>query len=266
MMMDHGQEAIDIVQGVRDAGMNVAIDDFGSGMSSLSLVKDINASELKIDRSLLSDNCESEKERIVLESIFQFAQRLGIRTVAEGVETKQQLAFLRTCGCDLVQGFFFAKPLPEDEFVRILDEDVEMSFAEDILVAQSAAGATQLLLQAVFTRFPLVIFGNITRNSYYMMAYEHFTSTECPSTGVFDEFIEHGASTMEESDQAAFSHVFSRENLRRAYKEGQKSVRLVTRQRGDDGVYRPVETVDYFVTSSSSDDILIVSLCQNVEE
>ena len=81
----------------------LSIDDFGSGLSSLSMVADTLPDEIKIDRSLLKKNCEDERERIILESIFLFATRLNMRTVAEGVETKEQLGFLRTCNCNLIQ-------------------------------------------------------------------------------------------------------------------------------------------------------------------
>ena len=111
---------IDFVQSICDEGFEASIDDFGSGLSSLNFVKDVPAAVLKIDKSLLSGNCENEKERIVLESIFDFAHRLKLTTVAEGVETKEQLGFLRTCGCELIQGFLFAKPMPEDDFREAL--------------------------------------------------------------------------------------------------------------------------------------------------
>ncbi len=85
------------VNGLRENGFEFSIDDFGSGLSSLSLVADTAPDEIKIDRSLLRMNCESERERIILESIFLFANRLNIRTLAEGEDTKEQFGFLRTC-------------------------------------------------------------------------------------------------------------------------------------------------------------------------
>ena len=69
-----------------------------------------------------------------------------------------------------------------------------------------------------------------------MMAYENFTSTSCPSTGVFDELIMHGASTMHPEDKEIFAQTFAREKLLQDYKDGKKEVRLITRQLGDDGV------------------------------
>lgn len=264
-MMSNSKEIIQYVAQIRNDGFNVAIDDFGSGFSSLSFVKDISANVLKIDRSLLSGNCENEKERIVLEGIFSFAQRLNLTTIAEGVETREQLGFLRTCNCNIIQGYLFAKPMPASEFALACSQRIITDYNEDILVAQAPSSATKLLLQAVFTKFPLVIMANLTRNSYYMMAYENFTNTSCPSTGVFDELVSHGAFTMHPDDQELFRSTFKIENLLKAYENGEKYVSLITRQLGDDNIYRRVETMDFFVKNPSVDDILVVTLCQNLD-
>lgn len=253
------------IEKIRELGFRVAIDDFGSGLSSLSFVKDISVDVLKIDKSLLSRNCEDEKERIVLESIINFAHRLKLTTVAEGVETREQIGFLRTCSCKVIQGFLFGKPMSEQDYMEICKKDEEVEEPEDILVVQAPSSATQLLLEAVFTRYPLVIFANLTRNSFYMMAYENFTARSCPSTGIFDELIAHGASSMHPEDRELFSRTFTIENLMDAYNRGEKSVSVVTRQLGDDGIYRRVETTDYFVKSPSVDDVLIIALCQNLD-
>ena len=268
VLIDEEDHIVEFVQAIRDAGFDMAIDDFGSGFSCLSFVKDINASVLKIDKSLLSANCENEKERTVLESIFLFAQRLHFTTITEGVETKEQLGFLRTCGCNLIQGYYFSRPLPEEDFSRICDtlKNQEMhEMKEDILTVQTPRSAMQILEQAVFQKFPLIIFSNLTRNSFYMMAYENFFSRSCPSTGVFSELIEHGTETMHPDDRKKFADTFDRENLLNAYGAGKPYVRLVTKQLGDDGIYRDVETVDYFVKNPSSSDVLVVTLCQNLE-
>lgn len=263
-MMDGAYDIVAFVDSIRKESFSVAIDDFGSGFSSLSLVKDISANILKIDRSLLSGNCENEKERIVLESIFDFAHRLKLTTIAEGVETREQLGFLRTCGCQLIQGFLFAKPMPEDAFGEACSQRILNEESEDILISQAPASVTSLLMEAVFTKYPLVIMANLTRNSFYMMAYENFSARTCPSTGVFDELIVHGTSTMHPDDQELFSTTFSRANLLAAYERGEKFVKVVTRQLGDDGVYRPVETTDFFVKNPSVDDVLVITLCQNL--
>lgn len=252
------------IKEVRGAGFPVAIDDFGSGLSSLSFVKDIEVDTLKIDKSLLSRNCEDEKERIVLESIFNFAHRLKLTTIAEGVETREQLGFLRTCSCKKIQGFLFARPMSGQMFMDACTTQTKRAETEDILTIQAPSSAMQLLMEAVFMAYPLVIFSNLTRNSYYMMAYENFSATTCPSTGVFEELIAHGASTMHPDDQEAFKTTFGIANQMKAYEAGERFVRLVTRQMGDDGVYRPVETTNYFVKNPSVQDVLVISLCHNL--
>ena len=254
------------IEAIRKAGFRVAIDDFGSGLSSLQFVKDIPADVLKIDKSLLSHNCEDEKERIVLESIFSFAHRLHMKTVAEGVETKEQLAFLRTCDCYKIQGFLFARPMPEEEYLALCMVHKAAEEPADILQLQSPASAVNLLLEAVFRRYPLVIFTNLTRNTFYMMAYQNFTTTSCPSTGVFDELIEHGAASMHPEDREIFAATFNREKLISDYKSGVQTLRLVTRQLGDDGIYRKVETVDYFVKSNYSEDVIAITFCENLPD
>jgi len=250
------------IRSIRDAGYSVAIDDFGSGLSSLQFVKDMPVDILKIDKSLLSHNCENEKERIVLESIFYFAHRLKMVTVAEGVETKEQIGFLRTCNCEKIQGYYYAKPMPEEKYITLVAEKRKGIKSEDILEIQTSNSAMQLLMDAVFMKYPLVIFTNLTRNSFYMMAYENFSTTSCPSTGVFDELIVHGAATMHPDDKEIFATTFNRERLLEAQARGEKIITLTTRQMGDDGVYHEVETTDYFVKHPSVDDVIAITLCE----
>ncbi|NLT10388.1 MAG: EAL domain-containing protein [Ruminococcus sp.] len=250
------------ITSIRSAGFTVAIDDFGSGLSSLNFVKDIPADVLKIDKSLLSHNCEDEKERIVLESIFTFAHRLHLKTVAEGVETKEQLAFLRSCDCNRIQGYIFARPMPENDYLSLCMAHKAAEDPADILQVQSTSSTVNLLMEVVFRRYPLIIFTNLTRNTYYAMVYKNFTTTSCPSTGVFDELIVNGTNSMHPEDREIFAATFNRQNLIKEHDAGTQEIRLVTRQLGDDGIYRRVETFDYFVKSSSSDDIIAITLCQ----
>jgi len=253
------------VKDVRELGFSVAIDDFGSGLSSLSFVKDVEVDVLKIDRSLLSKNCETEKERIVLESIFNFAHRLKLTTVAEGVETQEQLGFLRTCDCKKIQGFLFARPEPTTDFLKDCQTQEANADTEDILDIQAPSSATQLLLDAVFMKYPLIILCNLSRNSYYMMTYDNFTTTKCSASGIYDELIEGGAETMHPEDRDIFRTTFSIDNQLRKYAAGEKCITLVTRQLGDDGVYRKVETINYFVKNPASKDVLVITLCDNIE-
>lgn len=260
--VEYREQLAEWVKGLQDADFRVEIDDFGSGLSSLGFLKDVPVDVLKIDRSLISGNCQSDRERALLECIFHFAHRLNMSTVTEGVETEEQLSFIRTSGCKLAQGFLMARPMPGDQYRALYVK--QNGSGEDVLLRQSAASVQQLLMEAVFTRFPMIIFANLTRNSYYMMAYEDYTTRTSPAAGVYDELIQAGIDSMHPDDKEKFANATDRTRLLEAYAHGQRTVSVTTRQMGDDGVYRSVETADYFVTNPSTDDVLIIALCHHV--
>jgi diguanylate cyclase (GGDEF)-like protein len=100
---------------MRQAGVHVSIDDFGTGFSSLSALRRLPAAELKIDRAFVTDLEESEDARLIAKSIINMATSLGLRVVAEGVETVGQCNLLVQMGCNELQGFLFSKPMPAKE-------------------------------------------------------------------------------------------------------------------------------------------------------
>ncbi len=106
----------------RDAGIQVAIDDFGTGYSSLSYLKKFDIDYLKIDQSFVM-NLENDPSNLALsEAIVVMAHKLGLKVIAEGVETPEQRDMLHKIGCDYAQGYLFAKPLPAEEFERLLQD------------------------------------------------------------------------------------------------------------------------------------------------
>ena len=104
-----------VVERFRDAGYGVWMDDFGSGYSSLNLLKDYNFDMLKIDIEFLRGLEQNSRTRDIVASVVDMAKKLGIQTLAEGVETEEQYHFLRSIGCEMVQGYLFAKPSPMRE-------------------------------------------------------------------------------------------------------------------------------------------------------
>ena len=108
----------DFIQTLHKIGFTCSLDDFGSGYSSLSLLKDLPIDCLKLDRQFIISRVEEQSARTVIEMIMNLARKLGIMTVAEGVELEKQVSFLREAGCDLIQGFYFSRPLPVVEFER----------------------------------------------------------------------------------------------------------------------------------------------------
>ncbi|MBU1362438.1 MAG: EAL domain-containing protein [Gammaproteobacteria bacterium] len=105
---------------LREAGITIALDDFGTGFSSLSYLKKFAVDYLKIDRSFVIDIASDPSDRVIVESVVLMARHLGIRVIAEGVETEQQAALLAECNCHFGQGYLYAKPLPADAFMAFV--------------------------------------------------------------------------------------------------------------------------------------------------
>ena len=105
---------------LRKYGVKMLVDDFGSGLSSFSTVRDFEFDIIKLDMGFVHKIGKSKKNNNILISIIELAHRLGMKVVAEGVETEEQIEFLRDYGCDFIQGFYFSKPLPQEEFERLL--------------------------------------------------------------------------------------------------------------------------------------------------
>ncbi len=106
----------EILADLHKRGFTLSMDDFGTGYSSLGLLHTLPVDVIKLDRSFFTKTEEAERAVVIVESIAQMTHRLGIPTVAEGVETKAQVDFLRTIGCDIAQGYYYSKPIPLDEF------------------------------------------------------------------------------------------------------------------------------------------------------
>jgi EAL domain-containing protein (putative c-di-GMP-specific phosphodiesterase class I) len=118
---ENEDQVIDIINRFREKGYHIEMDDFGTGYSSLNMLSRLSIDVLKLDRSFIKDIVNEEEDgknvRLV-ELILDIARSLKIIVVAEGVETKEQLDFLKKRGCELVQGFYFSRPLPLEEFEK----------------------------------------------------------------------------------------------------------------------------------------------------
>ncbi|MGQ3052198.1 MAG: putative bifunctional diguanylate cyclase/phosphodiesterase [Roseateles sp.] len=122
--MDNPAVAITVMNELHARGVRLSIDDFGTGYSSLSYLKKFRVSKLKIDQSFIRDLTDDAEDRAIVDAVIRMAGALGLQTLAEGVETEGQLAFLRRQGCQAVQGYLFSRPLPAQAFEAFVQSRV----------------------------------------------------------------------------------------------------------------------------------------------
>ena len=125
--MNNTDEVLKHLERLRSMGFKIAMDDFGSGYSSLNALKDIPIDIVKLDMGFLAESDNPDKGYSILASIIKMARSLKLVTIAEGVEKEEQLSFLKTIGCDIIQGFLYAKPLPVDEYKKLLQKNEKAS-------------------------------------------------------------------------------------------------------------------------------------------
>lgn len=117
---DKVDDTITLMSRLRELGVKVSMDDFGSGYSSLNVLTKLPLDVLKIDKEFLRDFETDSEEKIVIPSVIAMAKKLNLEVVCEGVETIEQVEFLRSIDCDFAQGYYYAKPIPQDEFNKML--------------------------------------------------------------------------------------------------------------------------------------------------
>ena len=120
VLMDDVDATADVLAALARRGIRIAIDDFGTGYSSLAYLQRLPLHELKIDRAFVCGIGVDGHSEAIIETVLAMAGTLGMETVAEGVETAEQAAFLAKLGCDAIQGYWLARPMPVAEFPRWL--------------------------------------------------------------------------------------------------------------------------------------------------
>jgi len=123
MLMENVEETISIMNKLRNLGISLSIDDFGTGYSSLAYLKHFPIDKLKIDRSFVNDVLSSPQDATIIKTTINLAQGLGLKTIAEGVETLEQLDYLKNNGCEEMQGYYFCRPLAagSEKLIKLLD-------------------------------------------------------------------------------------------------------------------------------------------------
>lgn len=123
---DNAEKMIEMINGLRTRGFDIEMDDFGSGYSSLNMLSYMPIDVLKMDMQFVRNIAQSEKDFRLVEVVLDIARYLKVPVVAEGVETERQLEMLKGAGCDLVQGFYFSRPLPPEEFEQLIVKDLQI--------------------------------------------------------------------------------------------------------------------------------------------
>ena len=124
MLMKSFDKNVKILEGIRKLGVTIALDDFGTGYSSLNYLTKLPIDVLKIDRSFVIDLLSNPKSKCIVENIINLSHQLGIEVVAEGVEDKSQVEYLRTILCDVVQGYYFSKPRMFNSIRNIIGKEI----------------------------------------------------------------------------------------------------------------------------------------------
>ena len=122
LLMTEPEKAIGVLKKMQDLGIEISIDDFGTGYSSLNYLKKFPLNHLKIDKSFINGVNHDSQDAAIAEMITKMGHILKLRVVAEGVETEEQLAFLKRCECDEYQGYYYSKPLTEGDFTNLLTQ------------------------------------------------------------------------------------------------------------------------------------------------
>lgn len=118
------EKGVEFLRNLRAEGVKLLIDDFGSGMSSFSTIRDYEFDIIKLDMGFVQKIGMDKKSNNILIALIDLAHHLDMKVIAEGVETKEQADFLKNYGCDYLQGFYFSKPIPREEFEKLLDSEL----------------------------------------------------------------------------------------------------------------------------------------------
>lgn len=121
--LEDTERALELIKGLHKMGFKISMDDFGSGYSSLNLLSKLPIDIIKLDRVFLKEGEMQENDRIIISCVVDMAKRLKITSLCEGVETQEQCNYLKEVGCQMQQGFYFSRPVPQEVFENLLEED-----------------------------------------------------------------------------------------------------------------------------------------------
>lgn len=120
MVMENFEQTENLLKNIRDLGIDISLDDFGTGYSSLNYLRALPINCIKIDKSFVDDMLTDEKQNFISSALINLAHGINLKVIAEGVETLEQFKMLKKYHCDTIQGYFFSKPVPQEEFEQLL--------------------------------------------------------------------------------------------------------------------------------------------------
>lgn len=127
-MLDMDETVFSNIELLKDLGISISIDDFGTGFTSITHLKKLKVQFIKIDRSFINNMLENQEDSIIVECIHFLAKGFNLKVVAEGVETIEQWEFLRNMNCHFIQGYLFSRPLEEKQFEYVISKETTSSF------------------------------------------------------------------------------------------------------------------------------------------
>ena len=120
-LMENIEKSTEVLNNLRNFGIKIALDDFGSGYSSFNYLSELPLDIIKIDKSLIDKIKTSKKKYVLIDTIINLAKNLHLKTISEGIELKNQYEYLKESKCDYIQGYYFYKPIKVDELIKILN-------------------------------------------------------------------------------------------------------------------------------------------------
>jgi diguanylate cyclase (GGDEF)-like protein/PAS domain S-box-containing protein len=131
MVMENFERAIGILMELKNMGVRISLDDFGTGYSSLNYLRVLPINAIKIDKSFVDGLHAGSKENFIAATLINLAHGIGMKVIAEGVENSEQVKILKSYDCDQIQGYYFSKPVPAEEFEKLMEKELYESVAED---------------------------------------------------------------------------------------------------------------------------------------
>lgn len=244
------------------AGFSLHMDDFGSGYSSLASLNIMHFDTLKLDKSLIDYIGNFGGERLI-EHTISLAKELGIRVTAEGVESEDQVSFLNHIGCDSIQGYYFSKPLPMEEFSKLLTTDQVALPETDNFTSKHINELKQIFIKApVFSRMV-----NLTQNTYTSTSSEkdwrkntHITSS------VFDESVKELAEKFIPPEyKDSYLNFMNRDNILQSF-HGEEIIRIIKYKRYIDGKLVTLRLTTNIFKAENSDDIMMYCFSSLLED